>query len=172
MCRLSILSRPGTAVILLAMVALPTTASGTGDGMQVAGWIEKALLLPSGVSVRAKLDSGAKTSSINTVDPVFFNRNRAPWVRFSLTNGKGRKAVLEQPIIRTASIKRLLGRVQKRPVIRLDICLGHARKTVEVNLMDRTGMNYQLLVGRNFLHDTFLVHPGQTYLLNQDCPGS
>jgi hypothetical protein len=55
-------------------------------------------------------------------------------------------------------------------VILLDICVGNVRKTEEVNLIDRTGLNYQLLLGRNFLKDALLVDSGETYMLSPDCP--
>ena len=58
-----------------------------------------------------------------------------------------------------------------RPVILLDLCIGNVRKKEEVNLVDRRGMNYELLIGRNFLKDEFLIDPGATYSLSPDCAG-
>ena len=160
----------GSAMVLAgAMVA---NAFAHDGAKLAAGWVERALLFPGGLAVRAKLDTGAKTSSINAVDEKLYERDGRRWVRFTLTTHKGQTILLERPVVRTATIKRHFGRNQQRPVINLDICIGSVRKTVEVNLVDRTGLNYQLLVGRNFLKDTLLVDPGHTYLLSPDCPDS
>ncbi|NNG11773.1 MAG: hypothetical protein HKM88_00835 [Halobacteria archaeon] len=137
------------------------------DSMPVAGWVERAILFPDGLPVHAKLDTGAKTTSINAVDPIFFTRDSRRWVRFSLTSRQGQTIILERPVVRVATIKRHFSRTQERPVIKLDICIGAVRKMVEVNLVDRTGLNYQLLVGRNFLGSSLLVQSDRTYILSK-----
>ncbi|MCW8964141.1 MAG: ATP-dependent zinc protease [Gammaproteobacteria bacterium] len=133
--------------------------------------IERAALFPDDFKLHAKLDTGAKTSSINAVDTRFSTRGGASWVSFALTNKDGDKMTLERPLVRTTTIKRHFGNKQKRPVIKLDICVGSIRKVVEVNLVDRTGLNYQLLMGRNFLAKSLLVDSGRTYMTSLDCPG-
>jgi hypothetical protein len=153
------------ATLLLGVVGCCVVAP---EGpVPVAGWVERAILFPDGLPVHAKLDTGAKTTSINAVDPVFFTRDGRRWVRFSLTNRQGQTVILEQPVVRVATIKRHFGRTQERPVINLDICIGEVRKTVEVSLVDRTGLNYQLLIGRNFLGSTLLVQSDRTYLFSK-----
>lgn len=137
------------------------------EPMPVAGWVERAILFPDGLPVHAKLDTGATTTSINAVDPDFFTRDGRRWVRFSLTSRQGQTMILERPVVRVATIKRHFSRSQERPVIKLEICIGAVRKMVEVNLVDRTGLNYQLLVGRNFLGSSLLVQSDRTYLLSE-----
>lgn len=160
-----------SAVALL--VGLTGTDARAYEGtMPVAGWVERAILFPDGLILHAKLDTGARTSSINAVDPEFFERAGRRWVRFSLTDRDKRTAMLERPVVRTTVIKRHFGRTQERPVINLELCIGPVRKSVEVNLVDRTGLNYQLLIGRNFLAGGLLVQSGRTYLLSPDCPDS
>ena len=51
----------------------------------------------------------------------------------------------------------------------LGICLGTIYKEVEVNLVDRSHFNYQLLIGRNFLIDSFLVDPSLTFSTKPKC---
>jgi hypothetical protein len=150
---------------LLSALACQTYASG----LATAGWIEKAVLLPQNISLHAKLDTGAMTSSINAPDPDYFERNGKQWVRFRVTNKDIESVMIEAPVVRKSNIKRHFGEKQTRPVIRLQICIGDVLKTVEVNLVDRSGLNYQLLVGRNFLKDSYLVHSGSTYTLSPDC---
>lgn len=137
--------------------------------LPVAGWLEYATL-PSGLKLHAKLDTGAETSSINAVGIEPFTRDDEDWIRFSLTDPKGRKATLERTVVRTATIKRHFGEKQERPVVNLEICVGSVKRYAEVSLVDRTGLNYPLLVGRNFLGGALLVDSGHTYLLPSDCP--
>lgn len=168
----------GNVTLLLLSAVVPATAALWTPALadigskSVAGWVEHAVLLPKGLEVRAKLDTGARTSSLNAVDPVFFSRDSTRWVRFNVTSHAGRSSTLEQPIVRTSKIKRHFGRRQSRPVVRLDICVGHIHKKVEVNLVDRSGLNYQLLIGRNFLSGDIVVDAARTYVLAPTCTAS
>ena len=89
-----------------------------------SGWIEKAKIYPKNITLLAKLDTGAKTSSINASNTEFFTRDGKPWCRFGITNKKQKTAIIEAPIVRTAIIKRHFEKKQRRPVIQLDICIG------------------------------------------------
>ena len=155
---------------ILFMGIMVMAASAQASTPPVAGWVERALLFPGGVMMHAKLDTGAETTSINAADHELFKRAGKRWVRFSLTNRRERTMTLERPVVRVATIRRFFGRRQERPVIELEICLGSVRKTIEVSLVDRTGLDYQLLIGRNFLAGELLVDSGTTYRLSPDCP--
>lgn len=159
-----------TVAALLLANLLVMTAAAQESIPPVAGWIERAVLFPDRVILHAKLDTGAETTSINAAGHKSFKRDGKRWVRFSLTSRGEETVNLERPRVRTATIKRLFGIRQKRPVIELDLCIGSVRKTVEVTLVDRTGLDYQLLIGRNFLEDDLLVSSGSTYSLPPDCP--
>ena len=134
-----------------------------------AGWIEKAMLYPDGIILHAKLDTGAETTSINAINPEFFERDKRRWARFSITNRDNESVTIEAKVIREANIKRHFGEKQVRPVIMLDICIGDVRKKEEVNLVDRSNLKYQLLIGRNFLKGDILVDSGSTYIVSPDC---
>jgi hypothetical protein len=136
---------------------------------QVAGYVEKVLLYPGGLSLRAKLDTGAKNSSLNAQDIGRFRQDDTDWVRFTLTNSKGKSLVIELPVIRISTVRRHFERVQERPVIKLSICLGGVLKEAEVNLVDRTGLNYQMLIGRTYLNGDFLIDPETTFQLKPSC---
>ncbi len=75
----------------------------------------------------------------------------------------------ERRVERTVTIKRHLGESQERPVIRLGVCLKNTYRETEVNLTDRSGFNYQMLIGRRFLKDEFVVDPGETATSKPDC---
>jgi len=138
--------------------------------LTTAGWIEEAVIFPQGIHFHAKLDTGAETTSINATDTEFFERDNRRWARFNLSNRKNETVTIEAKIIREATIKRHYEKSQVRPVIMLDICIGDVRKTEEVNLVDRSKLRYQLLIGRNFLKGDLAIDSGSTYLLSPGCP--
>ena len=160
----------GRSTLSVSSLLLASAALAAGEGHETAGWVERAVVYPGGVELHAKLDTGARTSSINAPDPVFYQQDGRKWVRLELVNRKQEKITLNAPLEREATIKRHYGESQVRPVIKLDICIGRVRKTEEVNLVDRQGLNYQLLIGRNFLKGALLIDSGSTYMLSPDCP--
>ena len=137
---------------------------------EVVGWIEKVRIFPGDLTVKAKIDTGAKTSSIHC-GCTHYKKNGEKWVRFSVTNEQGKTNWFERKIIRTATIKRHFGKAQERSVIKLGFCLGSVYQETEVNLVDRSGLNYQLLVGREFLKGVYLVDPENMFLSEPDCKG-
>ncbi len=141
---------------------------------EIVGYVERARIYPGNLSLRAKIDTGAKTSSLNAPHTSSFKRDNKQWVTFDVINQKGKKIQIEKEIFRSAEIKQngiLSKESQKRPVIMLGICLGSVYKEVEVNLVDRSHFNYQLLIGRNFLINSFLVDPSLTFSTKPKCTG-
>jgi hypothetical protein len=135
----------------------------------IAGYIEWARLERHSFDIRAKLDTGAKSSSINAIDMMTFVRNGKSWVRFSVMNKLGRTMLIERPIIRTAKIHRAGTAVSERPVIKLHVCVAGEASEAEVTLANRTGMNYALLIGRSFMRNRILVDSAATYLGDGKC---
>lgn len=143
--------------------------SGNAGGGQTAGWVERARVEPSGIELQAKLDTGAKTSSLNAVEIEAFLLDGEDHVRFRVQNKAGDSVELVRPVVRQASIRRHFGASQRRPVVRLTICVGDLSRETEVNLVDRAGFDYPLLIGRSYLEGNFLVDPGATFTLEPRC---
>ena len=139
------------------------------SALTTAGWVEYAYIMPDRFSMRAKLDTGADTTSINARKITTFIRDGSDWARFSVRNFEGDKLVIERPIVRTTTIKRHNGDHQDRPVIELSLCIDGITKTVEVNLVDRSKLNYQLLIGRNYMRNSLLVDSAKEYILPDHC---
>lgn len=135
----------------------------------IAGYVENTIVFPGKLKIHAKLDTGAENSSLNAQDIEHFRRGEADWVRFSVTNDEGETVSFERPVIRTAKIKRHAAKKQERPVISLGICLDSIYKDVEVNLIDRSGFSYQMLIGRSFLEGDFLIDPEHRFMLQSSC---
>lgn len=136
---------------------------------EVVGWVEKVRIHPGGLLVKSKVDTGAKTSSLHCECITNLKQNGESWVRFTVVNYDGEKTTLVKKVERFATVKRHFGEAHERPVVRLGICLGRTYKEVEVNLIDRTGFNYQMLIGRSFLGDDFLIDPSTTFLAKPEC---
>ena len=140
-----------------------------GEEKNIVGWIEYVTLFPQTMKLKAKLDTGARNSSLNAVNVSQFKRNGESFVRFDLTNWKGRTETIEARVTRTAKIKQHISEPERRPVIQIAICLGAVYKQVEVNLVDRSNFNYQMLIGRSFLKGGFLIDPAKTFTLQPNC---
>jgi hypothetical protein len=151
------------AIVVLA--ALPVGV----HARQTVGWVEHVLVGQAAVMVKAKIDTGAQTSSLNCDCITADETDGKQWVSFTVIDTKGVRHSLSKPVVRIATIKRHYGEAQKRYVVRLDICLGDTKREVEVTLVDRTGFEYPMLIGRNFMQGDFLVDPSNTYLEKPTC---
>jgi hypothetical protein len=157
--------------ITVASLLLLLSPAG-GDNTQVVGWIEKACIQPGQLVLPAKVDTGAVTCSLHAPDLIEFERDGEKWVRFTIVDRSGKEAVIEKKIVGIRKIKRHFGEFQNRPVIRLGICVGNIHRTSEVNLVDRTGFEYPLLIGRNFMDGRLVVNPSATYTIEPSCAGN
>lgn len=150
--------------LFLVSLAMPALAA-----KQVVGWVEHARIDPDGLQIKAKVDTGAKTSSLNCTCTQFFEKEGEQWVRFGVTNYKDEVVQLERKVERIATIKRHFGKSQDRPVIKLGVCLGKTYRETEVNLVDRSGLNYQMLIGRKYMQGDFLIDPERTFATTPTC---
>lgn len=153
--------------LLLLCLAIAVIVPATAR--EVVGWAEVAVIHPGNLGIRAKIDTGAKTSSLNCKCHDIYEKDGEQWLRFSVDSHDGTRLWLERKIHRFARIKRHFGGVQERPVIMLGICLGGVYRETEVNVIDRSGLDFPLLIGRQFLHEKFLVDAGAQYINPPHC---
>ncbi len=132
-----------------------------------AGWLESVILQPWNIKLRAKLDTGANTSSLHAVDIERFERDGEKWIRFHTTDPdeKNPLTFVEAPLIRDVKIKRHKQKSQVRPVVEMTFCLDGQIYTSEFSLTDRSRFNYQVLLGRRMLQQGILVDPAATFTL-------
>lgn len=135
----------------------------------IMGWLESVYLLPSRTLTTAKLDTGAKTSSLSAEQIEHFTRSGEEWVRFEFKTEKGSAALrLERPLVRTAVIKERQSQPTTRDVVRLPICKNGRVFETEFTLYDRSNFNYPVLLGRSFLDGVALVDAGETFLFKAE----
>lgn len=137
----------------------------------VYGWVEAVRIYPNNMRLKAKLDTGAKTSSLHALNIKEITRGNDTWVSFSVpTQDENKKIRFELKVQRFVRIKRHNGKFQRRPVVNLDICLGKAlTPSVEFSLIDRSEFNYPVLLGRNFLEGNSVVDAARSFTREPDC---
>ena len=156
---------------IAGVISLVLTPLVTAQNKQVVGWLEKIHIYPGNLVIHAKLDTGAKNSSLNVSHLTVFQCNGEQWVRFNVASRYGKTVTIERKVERTAKIKRHGAKPQIRFAVLLGICLGNVYKEVEVNLVDRSGFIYQMLIGRSFLAGNFIVDPAAKYTSKPNCKG-
>ncbi|WP_439845608.1 retropepsin-like aspartic peptidase RloA3 [Aeromonas veronii] len=137
------------------------------------GWVEKGLIMPIGVAVKMKLDTGALTSSLDARSITRFKRDGKPWVRFMLVvtdadSGKLVKQQFERRVERSVTV-RGAGGMEQRPTVTMSICLGDKVYEVWFTLRDRSKMIYPVLLGRRLLAELGPVDSSRTFTVQPDC---
>jgi hypothetical protein len=154
--------------LLVLFLALPA-ANVAGRDKSHIGWVENVKIYPGGREFKAKIDTGARNSSLHATNIVEFEREGNTWVRFEIIDKKQEHSTIELPLVREATIKRHFGRKQQRHVVVLGICLGKVYKETEVTLVDRGGFLYELLIGRSYLRKNFVVDPAAQFTVDPGC---
>ena len=133
----------------------------------IVGWRE-LVSLPDLVDVRipAKIDTGARTSSLHATEIERFDRDGQRWVRFLLDLGEGRSqpVTCEVPRADKRIITSSNGEGQERFIIKTALTLGDQTFRAEFSLADRSDMKFPILIGRTALRRRFLVDSGRSYL--------
>lgn len=140
---------------------------------QTVGWIEKARIPGVEKEIKAKLDTGAETTSINAeiLEKPDKDSESGGMIKFQFTNGEGIKEVFERPIVRWVQIKSREGADIRRPVVRMKLCVAGRWIEDEVNLADRDDFNYPVLIGRNMLKQgKLVVNSSETFTTDPACP--
>lgn len=138
----------------------------------IAGWSEAVLLFPGKVTVSAKLDTGARTSSLHVPKFKKFRRDGQDWIEFNFRGKLGGAVKVTRPIVRVARVKDLTGPSQNRPVIMLGVCLGTVYRETQVTLFDRSGFNFRMLLGRRFLDGQVVVDVSKRRMTTPNCPNA
>ncbi|MFO7288222.1 MAG: ATP-dependent zinc protease [Gammaproteobacteria bacterium] len=168
------LMRKSFLVVLAALLGTPAASlAGAQEDfrvLEVFGWVERVKLLDGKLSVKAKLDTGAATSSLDASNIERFKRGGRSWVRFLVTDpATGETLEIEKPVVRNVRIIRHDDESQRRPVVKLDVCFGPFLREVEFSLVDRSNFIYPVLLGRNALENFALVDAGATFLNYPSC---
>lgn len=138
--------------------------------LEIMGWVERVRLLDPEVHLKAKLDTGAETSSLDVEIIKKFHADNKRWVRFRLIDREtGEQHIIVRERIRTVAIVMQNAERQTRPVVQMSFCIAGRILDTEVSLIDRSEFAFPLLLGRKALESFALIDPGNTYLTIPDC---
>jgi hypothetical protein len=133
------------------------------------GWREWVALPDLRVgAIKAKVDTGARTSALHAYNIAPFRRAGALWLRFELhpiQRSETTKVVCEARAIDERAVRNSGGGVERRYVIRTLLKLGEKSWLIELALANRDQMGFRMLLGRTALQGRALIEPGRSYLL-------
>lgn len=144
--------------------------------LEIIGWREWVGLPDLGIPhIKAKVDTGAKTSALHAYYVTPFEKDHKPWVRFGLHPLQRDSLTCiecEEPIKDIRAVTDSGGHREQRVVIETRLLINGTFISMEVTLTDRENMQFRMLLGRNALRRGFLVDSSKSFLLggNKDQP--
>lgn len=121
-------------------------------------------------TIKARVDSGAKTSALHAINIAPFIKNDANWVKFDINPIQNNTKTIihcEAPMVDKRIVKSSSGFREHRYVIQTNISIGDTKWPIEMTLTNRDSMGFRMLLGREAMSGRILVDPAQKYLLGQ-----
>ena len=121
-------------------------------------------------SIKARVDSGAKTSALHAKNIAPFIKDDQNWVRFDVNpiqNNVKTVVHCEAPLVDKRIVKSSSGFREQRYVIQTSLEIGDSKWVIEMTLTNRDSMGFRMLLGREAMSGRVLVDPEQQYLLGQ-----
>ena len=121
-------------------------------------------------TIRARVDSGAKTSSMHAVNITPFKKEGTPWISFEVhpLQNNGKTTVhCESPVYDKRKVKSSTGNSELRYVIKTILSIAESTWEIEVTLTNRDTMGYRMLLGRQAMSGKMLVDPEASFLLGE-----
>lgn len=137
------------------------------QSLLVIGWREWVGLPDVGIrAIKAKVDTGATSSSLHAFDIETFCRDEEDWVRFQVhphQRNDEDSVPVESKILEHRSVRSSSGKATMRPVIVTNVALMGMIWPVELTLANRDRMGFRMLLGREALRRRFLVDSAQSF---------
>ncbi len=135
--------------------------------LPIVGWREWVALPDLGLkAIKAKIDTGARTSSLHVFDLEQFRRGSRKWVRFGihpLQRSTTDTVRVEARVLEYRRVRSSTGQSALRPVILTTVILLGQEWRIEVTLANRDAMGFRMLLGRQAVRHRFLVDPGRSF---------
>lgn len=165
-------------IALFVAVTMPVYAAPVTEKQQVImGWIEHVDVPELTGALKAKLDTGATTSSIRAevlkvIEPEEGDEDKKNKgsVVFKLTDSDGKVTTMQRKLVRWVRIKKKEGDHQRRPVVEMAFCVAGRLIREEVNLAPREDFIYPILIGRNMLNQgRIIVDSSRSFTAKAHC---
>ncbi len=134
---------------------------------KVIGWREWVELPELGIkNIKAKVDTGARSSSLHAFDVKIFKRRGKDYVSFTVHPEQRdikKTITCEEPVLEFRNVRSSNGHVEKRPVIETNVRLLGEEWPIEITLTNRDEMGFRMLLGRQSFRNKFLVDAGKSF---------
>jgi hypothetical protein len=142
--------------------------------LAIIGWREIIALPKLGISqIKAKIDTGARSSALHTFHVEKFQRQGKQMLRFQVhpyQRDSKRTVTTEAELLEYRQVTNSGGHAQLRPVILTEVELGGQKWEIELTLTNRDVMGFRMLLGRQAIRHHFLVDPGKSYIQSDRHP--
>ena len=132
------------------------------------GWREWVSLPEVKIAaIKAKIDSGARTSCLHTAEYDIFQKNGVDWVRFTVNPIKRHNKVethAEVEVTYYRIVRDSGGHEEKRPFIKTTLHIGNQTWPIEISLSNRENMKFRMLLGRTAMAQRAVIDCSKSYL--------
>ena len=121
-------------------------------------------------AIKARVDSGAKTSSIQATNIKVYNKNAQEWVKFEVNPLQENRSIAitcEARLIDRRMVKSSSGISEERLVVKTPVTLGGDNFDIEITLANRDTMEFRMLLGREAISERYIVNPALNYQLQE-----
>lgn len=137
----------------------------------IVGWREWVSLPDLGIErIKAKIDTGARTSALHAHFLEPYDKNSEPWIRFMVHPFQKNLDIDCECHAKVVDYRKVTdsgGHTEHRYVIHSTIILGNTPLVTEFTLTNRETMQFRMLLGRNTLTNNYLVDSGKSFLLKR-----
>lgn len=147
---------------------MTASPKGSKPNRPVVGWREWVCLPDlGGLWVKAKSDTGARTSSLHASELEEFEHQDTTWARFvvqPVQKSSKHARTVQAEVVAYRTIRSSSGSGELRPIVKTKLQLGELGFDIELSLTRRDEMGFRMLLGREALRRRVVVDPGRSYL--------
>jgi hypothetical protein len=152
-------------LLVFLLLSVPNAYSQLLKEKILIGRIEWVSLPELKLKHKARIDTGAKTTSLHAVNIEEVEQRGELFVKFQTVSSDGKVVQVVRKVDTTQKVSNTSGYVTKRYVIKEKIKIGNIEREINVNLNDRSKMEYKFLIGRNLLLGRFIVDVARSHVL-------
>lgn len=138
--------------------------------MQTIGWREWVKLPDLNIKLKAKIDTGAKTSALHAFQLDFFTEGNKNKVRFAIHPKQKSQEIVVECVAEVQEMRWVTdsgGHKEYRPVILTPVVVGGKSWPIEITLTSRDDMRFRMLLGRSALKHHFVVDASRSFLFRK-----